>query len=59
MILRELAAFAKGSSPNADVRKLRGGGGYRLRIGRWRVLFARVNGQIVVYRVLDRKNAYR
>ncbi|MCD6413330.1 MAG: type II toxin-antitoxin system RelE/ParE family toxin [Elusimicrobia bacterium] len=32
---------------------------YRLRIGKWRVLFEIEGKRIIVYRIIQRKNAYR
>ncbi|MCL5258561.1 MAG: type II toxin-antitoxin system RelE/ParE family toxin [Firmicutes bacterium] len=58
-VLREIAAFVAGRAPNADIRKLQGRAAYRLRIGRWRVLFERADAVVVVQRILDRKDAYR
>ncbi len=55
-----LTAFAAGTTPNADVKKLRGGktGEYRLRIGRFRAIFLRVGDDIVVLQIVARKDAY-
>jgi mRNA-degrading endonuclease RelE of RelBE toxin-antitoxin system len=44
----------------SDVKKLRGNiDRYRLRCGKWRILIARLRDEILVERVLDRKDAYR
>lgn len=59
LVVRSVEAFAEGRFPNADVRKLRGIDGYRLRVGRWRILFDYTEGVLLVRRVLDRKDAYR
>jgi mRNA-degrading endonuclease RelE of RelBE toxin-antitoxin system len=42
------------------VKKLQGMPGvYRLRCGRWRVIFELPTGEVFVLRVRDRKEAYR
>jgi mRNA interferase RelE/StbE len=45
----------------ADLRKLQGGRGWRLRVGNWRVIVDLDNagGTITVGRVLNRRDAYR
>lgn len=44
-----------------DVKKLQGLPGYRLRVGDWRVRFARDDeaGRLTIERVLPRSSAYR
>ena len=58
-VLAAIAAYAAGAT-GGDVKKLQGRlpSEYRLRVGRFRVIFARENGEIVVLRVADRKDAY-
>ena len=58
-IVAAVEALGRGA-PNADVKKLRGVvNQYRLRVGRFRVLFTVVeNGTIIVGRVADRGSAY-
>ncbi len=59
-ILRALIALDDGSE-NADVRRLQEiePPEYRLRVGNYRVIFRRQDGDIFVVRILDRKEAYR
>ena len=57
VILAAVRAFAGGAI--ADVKKLKGRSDYRLRVGRWRVLYALNAGELIVLRILDRKDAYR
>jgi len=57
LILAAIRAFAGGGV--ADVKKLRGQSLYRLRVGRWRVLYELDAGELRIARVLDRKDAYR
>lgn len=57
VILAAVRAFAGGAV--ADVKKLKGRPDYRLRVGRFRVLYTLTNGDLLVLRVLDRKDAYR
>ena len=48
------------SDPDAqDVKRLKGGRDFRLRVGAWRVLFMKERGMIVVTDVLPRGSAYR
>ncbi len=43
-----------------DVKKLRSfKPGFRLRVGNWRVLFDVDEDRVVVYRILNRRDAYR
>ncbi len=51
--------YANGTT-SSDVKKLQGRSPpeYRLRVGRFRVIFANEGGTIVVLRVADRKDAY-
>jgi len=45
---------------NLDVKKIVGSESfYRLRIGKYRVLFEIVNNKIIVYKIDHRKNIYR
>ncbi|MBA3866153.1 MAG: type II toxin-antitoxin system RelE/ParE family toxin [Solirubrobacterales bacterium] len=58
-VLASIERFATDPSA-ADVRRLSGRAGYRLRVGDWRVLFEldSVRRKIVVDRVLPRGRAY-
>ena len=46
---------------SADLKKLSGGAGWRLRVGQWRVLVEldTRSGVMLVTRVLNRRDAYR
>jgi mRNA-degrading endonuclease RelE of RelBE toxin-antitoxin system len=46
---------------SVDFKKLRGGAGWRVRVGQWRALVSlhAKDGVIVVSRVLNRRDAYR
>ncbi|MBC5816139.1 MAG: type II toxin-antitoxin system RelE/ParE family toxin [Candidatus Eremiobacteraeota bacterium] len=57
VILAAVRSFAGGAI--ADVKKLHGRPDYRLRVGRFRVLYTMGAGELLVLRVLDRKDAYR
>lgn len=56
-----LTQLAAGTAPNLDVKKLVDVAPprYRLRIGRYRAIFAFQPGLIVIERILDRRDAYR
>jgi mRNA interferase RelE/StbE len=56
-IVDRLTAMAGGSA--SDVKKLRGHNEYRLRVGKYRVLFDRTGNDIIVQRVAHRKDVYR
>ena len=54
------AIYAMRAGVTGDVKKLTNHSPeYRLRIGNWRVLFDIDGDTIIVYRVLDRKDAYK
>lgn len=57
VILAAVRTFASGAV--GDVKKLKGRPDYRLRVGRFRVLYTLSKDELRVLRVLDRKNAYR
>lgn len=57
VILAAVRAFAAGAI--ADVKKLKGRSDYSLRVGRWRVLYTLNTGELIVLRILDRKDVYR
>lgn len=59
-ILSAIERLAHGAELAGDIKRLRGSGDYRLRVGDWRVRFERDDGQltIVVVRVLPRGRAY-
>ncbi len=59
-IVAALEAFADGRSPTADVRKLDvKPPTWRLRVGRFRVLYRLAGGDVVAMAVEDRKDVYR
>ena len=47
------------SRPDADVRKLQGRDGYRLRVGDWRAIFTADGVVLTVVRVAPRGDAYK
>lgn len=54
------AIYALRTGVSGDVKKLTNySPSYRLRVGNWRVLFDIEGDKVTVYRVLDRKDAYR
>jgi len=54
------AIYALRTGMRGDVKKLTNySPSYRLRIGNWRVLFDIEGDKVTVYRVLNRKDAYR
>ena len=59
-ILSAIQRLAQGAELAGDIKRLRGSGDYRLRVGDWRVRFERHDRQltIVVVRVLPRGRAY-
>lgn len=59
-ILSAIMRLARGAELAGDIKRLRGSGEYRLRVGDWRVRFERDDRQliIVVVRVLPRGRAY-
>jgi len=57
-IVAAVRTYAAGAT--SDVKKLQGmPGGYRLRCGRWRVIFELPPAEVLVLRIRDRKEAYR
>jgi len=52
-----LEAYAQ--TGRGDVKKLKGRGGSRLRVGDWRVVFFEEQGKIVVVAVGHRRDIYR
>ena len=55
-VLKELK---KGFSAKLDIKKLKGlGNHYRIRIGKYRILFYFYEEKIIVYDLLPRKKAY-
>jgi mRNA-degrading endonuclease RelE of RelBE toxin-antitoxin system len=58
-VVEAIAAFAEDGI--GDVRKLQGRSSseWRLRVGRYRVLFRRESAALTVFAVRDRKDAYR
>lgn len=59
-ILAALTKLGQSAELTGDVKRLKGSGEYRLRVGDWRVRFERDNRQLVitVIRVLPRGRAY-
>lgn len=53
--LRKLAA----NPPEGDIKSLAGQEGYRLRVGNFRVLFDRVDDEIIVYEIGQRGQVYK
>jgi mRNA interferase RelE/StbE len=54
------AVYRLAEAGQGDIRKLEGGSGdWRLRIGDWRVIFAREGGALHVLAVANRGDAYR
>ena len=49
---------AEPESLAANVKTLTGRGGRRLRVGKWRVLFAVVDGTMTIYKIAPRGSAY-
>jgi len=56
-IVARLEAMTAGAP--SDVKKLKGGADYRLRVGQYRALFRRDGKDIVVTRIAHRKDVYR
>lgn len=60
MIEEKLKELKRGFSPRLDIKKLYGyESHYRLRAGKYRILFEIERGRIVVYSILPRRKAYR
>jgi len=54
------AIFALENGLVGDIKKLTNySPEYRLRVGEWRILFEVSNNKIIVYRIRNRKEAYR
>ena len=60
-IKEKFSKLQSGFSPELDIKKLKGyKNHYRLRVGRYRILFELQEGYvIVVYAILPRKRAYK
>jgi mRNA-degrading endonuclease RelE of RelBE toxin-antitoxin system len=57
VIIRALQMYAAGAT--SDIKKLQGVLNlYRLRCGRWRVIFELPEREVLVLRIRDRKDAY-
>lgn len=56
-ILARIERYAEGAP--SDIRKLKGRGEFRLRVGDYRVLFVRTGGRAEIHRILHRRHAYR
>ncbi len=60
MIEEKLRELKRGFSPRLDIKKLSGyKNHYRLRAGKFRILFEIESGNIIVYSILSRRKAYR
>ena len=57
-VAEKLAELGEGKS-GLDIERLRGSPDYRLRVGRYRVIFARKGDAITVLAVAHRKEVYR
>jgi mRNA interferase RelE/StbE len=54
------AVYRLAEAGRGDIRKLEGAsGGWRLRVGDWRVIFTRDGGALRVLAVANRRDAYR
>lgn len=54
------AIFAMENGLIGDIKKLSSYfPEYRLRVGNWRILFETLKSKIIIYRILNRKEAYR
>ena len=56
-ILARIEAYADGAP--SDIKKLKGRGEFRLRVGDYRVLFVKNGGCAEIHRILHRREAYR
>ena len=58
VVIRAVQMYAAGGT--SDIKKLQGALNlYRLRCGRWRVIFELPEREVLVLRIRDRKDAYR
>jgi mRNA interferase RelE/StbE len=58
-VIEKLKLLEKGFSPLLDIKKLKGyQNHYRLRVGKFRVLFFLDNSKIVVYKIGKREDIY-
>jgi mRNA-degrading endonuclease RelE of RelBE toxin-antitoxin system len=58
IVIRAVRIYAAGAT--SDIKKLHGASNvYRLRCGRWRVIFELPEREVLVLRIRDRKDAYR
>jgi mRNA interferase RelE/StbE len=58
-IIEKLKLLEKGFSPLLDIKKLKGyQNHYRLRVGKFRILFFLENSKIVVYKIGKRESVY-
>lgn len=56
-ILARIDRYAEGAP--SDIKKLKGRGEFRMRVGDYRVLFVKAGVQVAIHRVLHRREAYR
>ena len=56
-ILLRIERFAAGAP--SDIKKLKGRGELRLRVGDYRVLLVKTGGRADIHRILHRREAYR
>ena len=56
-ILNRIERYAEGAA--SDIKKLKGRGEFRLRVGDYRVLLVKTGGRADIHRILHRREAYR
>jgi len=56
-ILTRIERYAEGHP--SDIKKLKGRGEFRLRVGDYRVLLVKTGGRAEIHRILHRREAYR
>lgn len=57
--IKDALAKLSAEPPAGDIKSLAGKNGYRLRVGKYRVLFDRINDDIVVYDIDVRGDIYK
>jgi len=59
VIIKKLKLLEQGFSPVLDIKKLKGyQNHYRIRVGKFRILFCMENPNVVVYKIGKRENVY-
>lgn len=56
-ILTRIERYAEGAP--SDIKKLKGRGEFRLRVGDYRVLFVKTGARAEIHRILHRREVYR